>query len=77
VRQQSIAVLPTPMISTRSPIESCAEGDRLEPVDADVDAVRIVAAGHLEFLPRGAPLPTKTASKPFVEQRFMLSTGEL
>ena len=78
-RQQSIAVLPTPMISTFSPIESMwPNATDLEPVDADVDpGRRFVAAGDVESLPRGAPVPTNTASKPSVSSAFMLSTGEL
>ncbi len=32
--------------------------------------------GISRFLPRGAPLPTKIASKPCSRSRFMLSTGE-
>ena len=53
-RQQSIAVLPTPMMSTRLPTESdVAEVDRLEPLDADEDLVGVVAAGNLELLALG------------------------
>ncbi len=40
MRQQSIAVLPTPMMRTFSPIfVDVPERDGLEPVDADVDVV--------------------------------------
>ena len=73
VRQQSIAVLPTPMISTRlADLVDVPEGDRLEPVDADVDVGRVASSrpGMSRSLPFGAPLPTKTASKPLVEQRL-------
>ena len=47
-----------------------AEGDRFQPVDADVD-MRSVSwrPGMSSSLPRGAPVPTKIASKPCVEQR--------
>ena len=75
VRQQSIAVLPTPMMSTRSPIFSmwpkCADA---EPLDADVDVRRRLRArpGMSRFLPVGAPLPTNTASKPSASSAFML-----
>ena len=48
------------------------EGDRFQPVDADVDAVGIVAAGQISSLPRGAPVPTKTASKPSFSSAFRL-----
>ena len=42
-----------------------AEGDRLEPVDADVDAVACRRRpGRSSSLPFGAPEPTNTASKP-------------
>jgi hypothetical protein len=40
VRQQSIAVLPTPMMRTRWPIRSTwPKCDVREPVDADVDVL--------------------------------------
>ena len=50
-RQQSIAVLPTPMISTRLPTDvDVAEVNRLEPLDADEDLIGVVAPGNLELL---------------------------
>jgi hypothetical protein len=49
-----MAVLPTPMISTRDPTESdVAEVDRLEPLDAEEDLIGVVAAGNLELFALG------------------------
>ena len=53
-RQQSIAVLPTPMISTRAPTDvDVTEVNRLEPLDADEHLVGVVAARNLELLALG------------------------
>ena len=42
------------MIKTRSPTRvDVAEGHRLEPGDADVNAIGVVAAGQFEFLALG------------------------
>ena len=51
VRQQSIAVLPPPSTITRLPIVvGVAEGDRSQPVDADMDiGFGFLAAGNLQL----------------------------
>ena len=69
-RQQSMAVLPTPMIRTRSPILSmCPKAT--EPASRCRYGCGRYRGGRADprSLPRGAPLPTKTASKSCVEQR--------
>ena len=54
------------------------EVDRLEPLDADEDLIGLVAAGNLELLAFGAPLPTNTASySPESSSAPRLFTGEL
>ena len=55
VRQQSMAVLPTPMMRTRSPIAlMCSKATLFQPVDADVDPVaRLPAAGEIQILAAG------------------------
>ena len=64
MRQQSIAVLPTPMISTRSPIFStcpkCTDSSQSMPMW--MFAVPPRGPGASSSLPFGAPLPTNTAS---------------
>ena len=63
-RQQSIAVLPTPMISTRSPILSrCLNAtDSSHWMPMWMFASPSLRPGSLSSLPLGAPLPTNTAS---------------
>jgi hypothetical protein len=46
------------------------EGDRLEPLDTDVDAVRIVAPGDLEVLALGGAGADENGVVALVEQRF-------
>ncbi len=54
------------------------EGHRLEPVDADEDAGRSSwRPGMSSSLPRGAPMPTKTESKPSPSSARRLVTGVL
>ena len=80
VRQQSIAVLPTPMISTRSPILSrCLNAtDSSQSMPMWMLASPSARPGSFSSLPFGAPLPTNTASKPPVSSSvFMLSMREL
>ena len=68
-RQQSIAVLPTPMISTRSPILSmCPKAtDSSQSMPMWIRSLSW-RPGTSRSLPRGAPVPTKTASKSCCEQ---------
>ncbi len=70
VRQQSIAVLPTPMISTFSPIDSvCSKAtDSSQSMPMWTLAVSC-RPGSSSSLPRGAPVPTKIASKPPLSSR--------
>ena len=81
VRQQSIAVLPTPMISTRSPIDfDVPERHRLEPGDADVDVGGALgAAGQLQLLALRARRCRRTPhrSRPWSSSSFRLLTGWL
>ena len=65
VRQQSIAVLPTPMISTRSPILSmCSKAtDSSQSMPMWMRSVSR-RPGRSSSLPLGAPEPTNTASNP-------------
>ncbi len=75
-----MAVLPTPMISTRSPISlDVAEGDRLEPVDADVDVGLdfVVATGEVELLAARGADADEDGVEALVESARMLVTGEL
>ena len=65
VRQQSIAVFPPPSTITRlADLARVLKRDAAEPVDADVNIRRaFLAAGKIgRSRPRGAPVPTKTAS---------------
>ena len=64
VRQQSIAVLPTPMISTRSPIVSMCPNATLSSQSMPMWTWSPASwrPGISSSLPRGAPVPTKTAS---------------
>ena len=64
VRQQSIAVLPTPMIRTLSPIDSiCPKAtDSSQSIPMWMLAEPSWRPGRSSSLPRGAPMPTKTAS---------------
>ena len=66
VRQQSIAVLPTPMISTRSPIFSMwpKATDSSHAMPMWMFAAPSWRPGSFSSLPLGAPEPTNTASKP-------------
>ena len=78
-RQQSIAVLPTPMISTRLPTDvDVAEVDRLEPLDADEDLIGVVAAGNVELLAlRRAAADEHRVVLLRSSSAFRLSTGVL
>ena len=66
VRQQSIAVLPTPMISTFSPIDlMCSNAtDSSQVMPMWMLAAPSLRPGNFNSLPFGAPAPTNTASKP-------------
>ncbi len=78
VRQQSIAVLPTPMISTRSPIFSmCPKAtDSSQSMPMWMLAAPSWRPGRFSSLPLGAPEPTNTASNPpCVEQRAQALDG--
>ena len=78
VRQQSIAVLPTPMISTRSPILSiCPKAT--DSSQAMPMWMRSVSSrpGSSSSLPLGAPIRRTRHRSPALEQRRRLSTGEL
>ena len=78
-RQQSMAVLPTPMISTRSPIDvDMSECDRFQPVDADVNAVRVVPSRQIEFFAaRRAGADENRIVAAAASNPFMLSMGVL
>ena len=79
-RQQSIAVLPTPMISTRLPIFSrCLNAtDSSQSMPMWMLAAPCWRPGRSSSLPLGAPLPTNTASNPPVASSFFrLSMREL
>ena len=79
MRQQSIAVLPTPMISTRSPIVSmCPKAtDSSQSMPMWMRSVSW-RPGSSSSLPLGAPEPTNTASKPPASSSsLMLSTGRV
>ncbi len=78
LRQQSIAVLPTPMISTFSPIDlvwpKATASSQAMPTWIRSLSPR---PGRRRSLPLGAPVPTNTASKPPVSSSEpMLRTGE-
>ncbi len=77
VRQQSIAVLPTPMMRTRRPMRStcpkCTEPSHSIPMCTRSVSQR---PGTSSSFPFGAPLPTNTASQPPPRSVFMLATGE-
>ena len=79
VRQQSMAVLPTPMMSTRSPILSmCPKAtDSSQAMPMWMFAAASSRPGRLSSLPLGAPEPTNTASKPPVasSSRMLLMGG--
>ncbi len=73
VRQQSIAVLPPPSTMTRLPIVlMCSKAT----LDSQSSPMWILASVSLRpgslarSRPRGAPLPTNTASKPLCQQAF-------
>ena len=75
-----MAVLPTPMISTFSPILSrclnATDSSQLMPMW--MLAPPSVRPGSFSSLPLGAPLPTNTASNPPVSSSLrMLSMREL
>ncbi len=73
-----MAVLPTPMISTFSPIESSvAEGDGLQPVDADVNAIGIVTAGNVEFLAARRAAADEDRVEAFGQQRLHALDGRV
>ena len=77
-RQQSIAVLPTPMIRTRSPIESdVAESDRAQPVDADMNAIRIVAPRKIEILAARRAAADEHRIEALVQQRPQTLDGRV
>ena len=74
VRQQSMAVLPTPMISTFSPMDlMCSNAtDSSQVMPMWMLAAPSARPGSLSSLPLGAPAPTNTASKPpFVSNSFI------
>ena len=66
VRQQSIAVLPTPMMSTRLPTLSMwpKATDSSQAMPIWMFAAPASRPGSVSSLPFGAPEPTNTASKP-------------
>ena len=66
VRQQSMAVLPTPMISTFSPMDlMCSKAtDSSQVMPMWMLAAPSARPGSFSSLPLGAPEPTNTASKP-------------
>ena len=78
VRQQSMAVFPTPMTSTFSSMEfvcpKATDSSQSMPIWMWSVSYR---PGRRSSLPRGAPEPTKTASKSCSSSHFMLSTGAL
>ena len=74
VRQQSMAVLPTPMMSTFSPMDlMCSNAtDSSQVMPMWTLAPPSARPGSLSSLPFGAPAPTNTASKPpFVSSSFI------
>ena len=77
LRQQSIAVLPTPMISTFSPIARCGRRPPTRASRCRCGCGRVsLRPGRFSSLPLGAPEPTNTASKPPLSSSLrMLSTG--
>ena len=78
VRQQSMAVLPTPMMSTRSPIFSMwpKATDSSQAMPMWMLAAAASRPGRFSSLPLGAPEPTNTASKPpWASSSRMLFTG--
>ena len=78
-RQQSIAVLPTPMISTRDPISvtwpNATDSSQSMPMKI-CESLSSWRPGMSSSLPRGAPTPTKMASKPSASSERMLVMGE-
>ena len=78
-RQQSMAVLPTPMIRTRSADRvHVAERNRFQPVDADMNPVRIVSTRNFQVLSARRPgARRKISVEALVQQARILSTGEL
>ncbi len=66
VRQQSMAVLPTPMISTFLPMDlMCSKAtDSSQVMPIWMLAAPSARPGSFSSLPLGAPAPTNTASKP-------------
>ncbi len=74
-----MAVLPTPMMSTRSPIFRCGRRPRTRARRCRCGYVGggRLAPRQLSSLPLGAPEPTNTASNPCPSSARMLSTGEL
>ena len=79
VRQQSMAVLPTPMMSTRLPILSMwpKATDSSQAMPMCTLAAAASRPGSFSSLPLGAPEPTNTASNPCPSSARMLGTGEL
>ena len=72
--QQSIAVFPTPMIRTFFPIElvcsNATDSSQSIPIYILFVSYR---PGSFNSLPRGAPVPTKIASKPSLRSFCILS----
>ncbi len=75
-RQQSIAVLPTPMMSTRRPTlltwPKAIDSSQSMPMWMWVSPTSSWRPGSSSSLPRGAPLPTNTASYPIWSSSRML-----
>ena len=79
LRQQSIAVLPTPMIKhPLADLVDVAECDRLQPGDADVDAIAVVPAGQFQLFALGRA-GTHEHGVEFlrIEQPLRLSIGRI
>ena len=75
-RQQSMAVLPTPMISTRSPTLSVWP-NAIDSSQSMPMWIRSLSwrPGMSRSLPRGAPVPMNTASKSCASRERRLDTG--
>ncbi len=72
VRQQSMAVLPPPITTTRLPIfATCSKATEVsQSMPMWMLAAASLRPGMSRSLPLGAPVPMKTASKPSFEQRI-------
>ncbi len=75
LRQQSIAVLPPPSTMTRRPILVTCPKETLasQSMPMWMFAAASLRPGTSRSRPRGAPLPTNTASQPSSRSAFMLS----